>query len=202
MAQALDTATPEIATGSDLVAAFQRGFELEQFVFDQHLVVNTAEQAATEAVGGFEAVEEIPEDDFAGLAGQSLAAHIERARLRAAQVELGKLNAAVGEQVGGRKLEVVSLSDDPKPIRQYYLNMQTGRREPSEGIIGLTGIFPLVSRVNPGRVKGSIVTADLSSNRLMIKPRKLTAHGTFGDRWQASMIGEGGEPLVEVNFLD
>ncbi|HEX5455746.1 MAG TPA: hypothetical protein VFW77_00065 [Candidatus Saccharimonadales bacterium] len=198
--------TPEIATGTDLIEAYQRGFELDEFIFKQHQVVIEAEREIVDPLKEREEVErvdDIPEGDFGELAGRSLTAHIEKVKLRRAQGELNVLNRAVGEQVPGRKIEIASVSDELKPIQQFYRNMQTGQLDPSKGILGLTGTFPFSSRVNPGRVKGSIVPGvDLASNRLMIRPRRMTVHGIAGDRWQAIMIGGDGEPMVKVEFLD
>lgn len=194
-----------IETGQDLIVAFQRGVELGRFIFDQHEVVNTTEKGIVDELieGGLHGDVDFDGFGYSPLANNSLKAHLEKARLRVAQTALKDLSSNVSEQINGRKIKVSRVSKDDKPIHSLSPNMQNGRYYPDEGMLGLTGYPPLTSRIHPPKVKGSILpTEDVSSNVLIVKPRVLTPHNVIRDRWQVEVIGEDGQPMVDIDFMD
>lgn len=193
--------SPEITTGSDFIEICREGFEVNRFIQEQDRVAGEAIERAVESVSGFIAADTIPEEERESLASGSLQAHIELAKLLNAQGRLDELQETSAQTLD-RALEVRDISDGKNPIHLWYMNMQNGQMEPTAGILGLTGAFPIVQRVHPPKVKGRILSTDLSSNIMEVKPRRGTAHSIGGDIWKVSMIGEEGEPLVEVNFLD
>ena len=178
----------------ELYAEFHRGQDLAAAATLTHTLAEQLEQLVHTRLLGYETVNAIPETEYLDLAGLSLVAHLQALKESEAAMNLAIFEKEVGRHIIGRAVIVRPIHRGDKPITEYYY---------SSGLVGTRKWEPREFMTHPSKAIGTVSKVNLKDSLIRIAPRKRSiAKRMDKGFWEAQVLGDKGEYLINVQFDD